>query len=276
VFAEAQTIPFWPLLAGDAGSSSPVPKAIIGLGNCSGRQLRVLELKSQDRLTHWTKVELALKKSWHRPDSTGQNSHKFLIDIVAVGVELPHGVAIHDVQVRILARARRKLPDLRSRPRSGSRPRPSFIALFGSNGVIYAVGMSKDSSGNYHQRLHAIDAPTGSELHGGPVEIQAKYPGNGDNSSGGYVIFDPGQYKERAGLLLLNQTVYTAWASHCDFRPYTGWIMGYDASTLAQTTVLNLTPNGNEGAIWGPGPEWRRMVTATSSCSMPTAILILT
>ena len=29
--------------------------------------------------------------------------------------------------------------------------------------------------------------------------------------------------------------------------------MGYDASTLAQTTVLNLTPNGNEGAIWGSG-----------------------
>jgi outer membrane protein assembly factor BamB len=47
--------------------------------------------------------------------------------------------------------------------------------------------------------------------------------------------------------------VYTAWASHCDFRPYTGWIMGYDAATLAQTTVLNLTPNGNEGAIWGSG-----------------------
>ena len=113
--------------------------------------------------------------------------------------------------------------------------------------------MSKDSSGNYHQRLHAIDAATGSKLHGGPVEIQAKYPGNGDHSSGGYVIFDPGQYKERAGLLLLNHTVYTAWASHCDFRPYTGWIMGYDASTLAQTRVLNVTPNGNEGAIWGSG-----------------------
>ena len=27
----------------------------------------------------------------------------------------------------------------------------------GSNGVIYTVAMSKDSSGNYHQRLHALD-----------------------------------------------------------------------------------------------------------------------
>jgi hypothetical protein len=29
--------------------------------------------------------------------------------------------------------------------------------------------------------------------------------------------------------------------------------MGYNATTLAQTSVLNITPNGNEGAIWGSG-----------------------
>jgi len=109
------------------------------------------------------------------------------------------------------------------------------------NPVIYVVAMSKDGSGNYHQRLHALDAATGAELHNGPVDIAAQYPGTGDNSSNGYVIFDPAQYKERAGLLLTNGTVYLAWASHCDFRPYTGWIMGYNSTTLAQTTVLNLS-----------------------------------
>jgi outer membrane protein assembly factor BamB len=121
------------------------------------------------------------------------------------------------------------------------------------NPVIYVVAMSKDSSGGYHQRLHALDATSGAELHKGPVDISAKYPGTGDNSSGGFVIFDPAQYKERAGLLLTGGTVYLAWASHCDIRPYTGWIMGYNMTTLAQTTVLNVTPNGNEGAIWGAG-----------------------
>ena len=121
------------------------------------------------------------------------------------------------------------------------------------NPVIYVVAMSKDSSGTYHQRLHALDATTGAELNNGPVEIKAKYPGRGDNSSGGFVIFDPGQYKERAGLLLMGQTIYLAWASHCDIRPYTGWIMGYDMDTLGQTTVLNVTPNGNRGAIWNAG-----------------------
>jgi hypothetical protein len=29
--------------------------------------------------------------------------------------------------------------------------------------------------------------------------------------------------------------------------------MGYSATTLGQKTVLNVTPNGNEGAIWGSG-----------------------
>ena len=92
-----------------------------------------------------------------------------------------------------------------------------------------------------------------AEEFGGPVPIAARYPGTGDNSTGGYVIFDPKQYKERAGLLLLDHTVYTSWASHCDDRPYTGWIISYDESTLKQRSVLNVTPNGNEGAIWGAG-----------------------
>jgi hypothetical protein len=119
--------------------------------------------------------------------------------------------------------------------------------------VIYLVAMSKDSSGNYHQRLHALSAITGGELLNGPVEIFGKYPGTGDDSRNGYVFFDPAQYKERAGLLRIGGTIYLTWASHCDYRPYTGWIMGYSASTLKQTTVLNLTPNGNEGAVWGAG-----------------------
>jgi len=138
-------------------------------------------------------------------------------------------------------------------PEIGITSTPVILRPKSSNPVIYVVAMSKDTLGNYHQRLHALDATTGGELNNGPVDIVAKYPGTGDNSSGGYVIFDPSQYKERAGLLITGGTIYLAWASHCDARPYTGWIMGYNLTTLAQTTVLNLTPNGNEGAIWGSG-----------------------
>jgi hypothetical protein len=138
-------------------------------------------------------------------------------------------------------------------PEIGVTSTPVIDRTRGPNGAIYVVAMSKDSSGNYHQRLHALDLALGTELFGGPVDIQATYPGTGDSSSNGNVVFDPGQYKERAALLLLNGVIYTGWASHCDYRPYTGWIMGYNESTLAQSSVLNITPNGNEGAIWMAG-----------------------
>jgi hypothetical protein len=61
------------------------------------------------------------------------------------------------------------------------------------------------------------------------------------------------QYEERTGLLLLNGTVYTAWTSHCDQVPYNGWIMGFNSTTLQQSSVLNVTPNGSSGAFWMAG-----------------------
>jgi len=141
-------------------------------------------------------------------------------------------------------------------PEIGVTSTPVIDVSAGAHGTIYVVGMSKDGIGNYHQRLHAFDVTTGAEEFGGPKEIQASYLGTGDNSSGGYVIFDPGQQLERPGLLQLNGVVYTSWGSHCDIRPYTGWIIGYDQSTLSQVTVLNVTPNGSEGSFWmsGAGP----------------------
>ncbi|HET7442159.1 MAG TPA: pyrrolo-quinoline quinone [Terriglobales bacterium] len=141
-------------------------------------------------------------------------------------------------------------------PEIGVTSTPVIDSTAGSHGTIYVVAMSKDASGAYHQRLHALDLTSGAEEFSGPTEIQASYPGTGDNSSGGKVIFDPGQQLDRPGLLLLNGVVYTSWGSHCDIRPYTGWIIGYDELTLSQATVLNVTPNGNEGSFWmsGAGP----------------------
>ncbi len=134
-------------------------------------------------------------------------------------------------------------------PEIGITATPVIDRAAGPHGAIYVVAMSKAGS-NYFQRLHALDVTTGAELFGGPQNIQASYPGTGDNSSNGNVIFDPAQYKERAALLLLNGVVYTTWASHCDIRPYTGWIIGYNQTTLAQASVLNIVPNGSEGSIW--------------------------
>ena len=130
---------------------------------------------------------------------------------------------------------------------------PAINLSAGPHGTIFLVAMSKDNSGNYYQRLHALDLTTGAEQSGSPVTVTATYPGTGENSSNGHVVFDPKQYKERSALLLLNGAIYTTWASHCDDEPYTGWVMTYSESTLQQTAVLNVTPNGSEGAMWNAG-----------------------
>ncbi len=138
-------------------------------------------------------------------------------------------------------------------PQIGITNTPLIDPKAGAHGTVFFVVASKDSSGNYHQRLHALDLTTGAEQSGSPVTIQATYPSTGPQSHNGQIVFDPAQYNDRAGLLLLNGVIYIAWGSHCDIEPYTAWVMGYNEGNLAQTSVLNVTPNGSEGAFWGSG-----------------------
>jgi hypothetical protein len=151
-------------------------------------------------------------------------------------------------------------------PEIGITSTPVIDRTAGAHGALYVVGMSIDKSANYHQRLHALDITTGAELFNGPAEITATAP-----NSAGTTEFAPGQYEERAALLLANGQIYTTWTSHCDFAPYSGWIITYDQTTLAQTAVLNVGPNSgaavangthfnmNGPAIWmsgdGPGAD---------------------
>jgi len=137
-------------------------------------------------------------------------------------------------------------------PQIGITSTPVIDRGSGPHGTIYVVAMSKNGT-TYYQRIHALDVTTGQEEFGGPVTITGKYPGTGDDSLNGFAIFEPRQYAERQGLLLLNGIIYTGWTSHCDELPYTGWVIGYSESTLKQTSVLNLTPNGSGGAIWQSG-----------------------
>jgi hypothetical protein len=135
-------------------------------------------------------------------------------------------------------------------PELGITSTPVIDPTSGPNGTMFVVAMSVDSSGNYHQRLHALDLTSGADRMP-PVEVQATYP-----TASGQTTFAPGQYEERAALLALNGVIYTTWTSHCDENPYTGWVMGYNESSLQQSSVLDMTPNGSRGAIWmsGDGP----------------------
>ena len=61
-------------------------------------------------------------------------------------------------------------------PEIGVTSTPVIDRTSGPNGTVYLVAMSKDASGKYHQRLHALDLALGTELLGWPVDIQATYP----------------------------------------------------------------------------------------------------
>ena len=121
-----------------------------------------------------------------------------------------------------------------------------------TTGTLYVVAMTLEYvADNYVQRLHALDLATGAERPGSPVEIQASTPGTGDGNT--TVKFNPGLYKQRPGLLLLNGVVYTAWSSHCDAGRYHGWLIGYDAKTLQQVALYIDTPNWDAGSFWQSG-----------------------
>jgi hypothetical protein len=121
------------------------------------------------------------------------------------------------------------------------------------SGTIYMVAETKES-GTYVQRLHALNIATGAERAGSPVKIQATVNGTGTGKdAAGHIAFQPKYESQRPGLLLANGNVYIAWASHGDIGPYHGWVMAYNASTLQQTAVLNVTRNGAEGGIWQGG-----------------------
>ena len=119
-------------------------------------------------------------------------------------------------------------------------------------GTMYFVARS--TTGNaFVQFLHAVSILDGNELAGSPMQITATSSGNGDGSVGGVIAFDPQRQNQRQGLTLVNGTVYVTFSSHCDWGPYHGWILGYDASTMQQRIVYNDTPNGYAGGMWESG-----------------------
>ncbi|HEY7237065.1 MAG TPA: hypothetical protein VH539_23085 [Gemmatimonadaceae bacterium] len=121
-----------------------------------------------------------------------------------------------------------------------------------SKRTIYFV--TRGTTGTtFVQHLHAVDIVSGNDVAGSPVAITATYNGNGDGSVNGVIAFDPQRNNQRQGLTLVNGVVYVTYSSHCDWGPYHGWILGYDAATLQQRIVYNVTPDGSDGGLWQSG-----------------------
>lgn len=110
--------------------------------------------------------------------------------------------------------------------------------------TIYVLVRTQETK-SYIQRLHALDITTGAEKFGGPVEINAVVAGTGTGTSHGKIMFDTLHDNQRTALLEANGMIYLGWAGQAH-----GWVMAYNATTLAQTAVVNTTPNGTLGGVW--------------------------
>ncbi len=105
--------------------------------------------------------------------------------------------------------------------------------------ALYVVALTK-AGGHFEQSLRKLDVSTGADLPGSPVAISAPE-------------FDPLLQNQRPALLLDQGNVYIGYASHCDKEPYHGFLLSYDAETLVQRAVLNLSPGGGGASIWQSG-----------------------
>ena len=125
----------------------------------------------------------------------------------------------------------------------------------GPTGTMYLVTRTVEK-GNIVQRLHAVNLLNGNDQPSSPQVIQATVPGTGDGGTSD--VFNPATQNQRPALALSNGIVYIAWSSYCDTTPYYGWVLAYNAATLAQVGAFNDAPNGSMNGIWmsGAGPAF--------------------
>ncbi len=124
-----------------------------------------------------------------------------------------------------------------------------------STNTLYVVSVQTSAANGATFRLSALDITTGAQKFGGPVTIMASVPGTG---TGGTTETLTTSCIQRAALLLVNGNVYMGFGS-C----HSGWLLAYNATTLAQVGAFNSSPilNGegtyaSAGGIWmgGAGP----------------------
>jgi hypothetical protein len=116
--------------------------------------------------------------------------------------------------------------------------------------TIYVLSAQTSSTGSTF-RLNALDITTGQHKFGSPVTINASVPATNSDSVNGVQTLTASCI-QRAALLLANNSVYMGFGS-C----HSGWLLAYNATTLAQTGVFNASPNLNgEGAYASAGGVW--------------------
>jgi hypothetical protein len=113
-----------------------------------------------------------------------------------------------------------------------------------STNTVYEMALVHEVSWQWH--LFGIDVSSGA------ITFKQRVVGHPSNDS--HLSFSALPQGQRPGLLLMNGSVYAAFASHCDHPPYTGYVAGVNLSTHG--TTLWADENGvsdEKGGIWQSG-----------------------
>jgi hypothetical protein len=125
-----------------------------------------------------------------------------------------------------------------------------------ATGTLYAVTRTRDSSGNVHIRLHALDITTLGERANSPIEVLFGH------------TYDPTFSKwanQRPGLALEGGGIYIGFASFCDGGSYAGQMFSYDAHTLGKGPVFTAVPDWQPGAAIGGAGIWHAGVAPAAT-----------
>ncbi len=118
-----------------------------------------------------------------------------------------------------------------------------------STGTMYVLTDGVENGSKVY-RLHALNIATGAEEFGRPVIVTGTVPGTGWDSQNGLITLEDSCY-QRNGLALdpATNAVYISFG-HCNH----GWVLAYDKASLQQIAIINVTPDGAGGGLWGGTP----------------------
>lgn len=146
-------------------------------------------------------------------------------------------------------------------------------------GVMYVVSTVKESQipgsdlAHFTYQLFKLDIQTGAIINSvviaeetatcavpgamcTPVDFPSgpTIPGSvATDAIDGTLHFQVLRQIQRCGLNVVQGNVMIMFAGYGAITPYHGWVLGYDAVTLAQTVSFCSEPNNEKGGIWGAG-----------------------
>ncbi len=155
------------------------------------------------------------------------------------------------------AQASSEIGDSVISPSYGITGTPVIVRSSPSSATIYLIAATDEPAGsrNFHTRLHALDAGTGTDQLP-PVEIAATATLN----NGTQVHFNPARQMSRPGLLWANGSLYAAFGAHGDAHMNVsfGWLLRYGVSAAGMSQIGSFITTADataayQSSIWMAG-----------------------